>query len=113
MIGASLLLDLLKLTSINIVHYPFETFCCGSSMLQYDERIAYDIAKKRINSLIKHKVDAITMGCGNCSMNFTVHQSEYTEINLATLFFSEILDYALGTSYDKIDVLLKNKNERE
>ena len=111
-IGASLLIDLLKHTSINVVHYPFETFCCGSTMLQYDERIAHDIAKKRINSLIKHKVDAITMGCGNCSMNYTVHQSEYTELKMATLFFTEILDYALGTSYDRIDVLLKNKNEK-
>ena len=69
--------DLLKTTSIKIVHYPYELLCCGSSMLQYDEQIAYQIAKKRINSLLQKGVDAVVLGCGNCSMNYNIHQKEY------------------------------------
>jgi len=108
-LGSDLLRNLLEKTSIIIIKYPFETFCCGSSMLIYDEKIALDIAKKRIDSLIKHKVDALIMGCGNCSMNYTVHQREYSDIHLPTFFFSEILDYALGTSYPDIDEIIDRK----
>jgi len=111
-IGAELLRELLTLTTITTIKYPFETFCCGSSMLQYDEELAHKIAKKRINSLINHKADALIMGCGNCSMNYTVHQSEYSDIYLPTFFFSEILDYALGTSYEEIDELVERRRAK-
>ncbi|MCK5184954.1 MAG: hypothetical protein KAQ95_11655, partial [Candidatus Heimdallarchaeota archaeon] len=111
--GTDLLRDLLSLTSVTAIKYPFESFCCGSSMLQYDEGLAHEIAKKRINSLFNHKVDALVMGCGNCSMNYTVHQREYSERYLPTFFFSEILDYALGTSYDEIDEIIKRKKVKD
>ena len=110
--GADLLRNLLTLTSITTIKYPFETFCCGSSMLQYDEDLAYKIAKKRINSLINHKADALIMGCGNCSMNFTVHQSEYSDSYLPTFFFTEILDYALGASNEEIDEIVERKRAK-
>ncbi len=110
-LGSDLLRKLLEKTSIRTIKYPFESFCCGSSMLIYDEKIAYKIAKKRIDSLIKHNVDALIMGCGNCSMNFTVHQSEYSTVSLPTFFYSEILDYALGSSYPEIDAVVKRKKK--
>ena len=110
--GADLLRNLLTLTSITTIKYPFETFCCGSSMLQYDEDLAYKIAKKRINSLINHKADALIMGCGNCSMNFTVHQSEYSDSYLPTFFFTEILDYALGASNEEIAEIVERKRAK-
>ena len=107
--GDSLLRDLLAASMITTVKYPFETFCCGSSILPYDEEIALKIAKQRINSLIKHKVDAIIMGCGNCSMNYTVYQNEYSEIYLPALFFTEILAYALGEENAELDVLIEKR----
>jgi len=81
-------------------------------MLQYDEDLAYKIAKKRINSLINHKADALIMGCGNCSMNFTVHQSEYSDSYFPTFFFTEILDYALGASNEEIDEIVERKRAK-
>lgn len=103
--------DLLKTTSIKIVHYPYELLCCGSSMLQYDEQIAYEIAKKRINSLLQKGVDAVVLGCGNCSMNYNIHQKEYSSKRLPTLFFTEILDFATGGLNNKINEILKKKNQ--
>jgi len=111
--GTDLLRDLLSITSVTAIKYPFESFCCGSSMLLYDEELAYKIAKKRINSLFNHQVDALVMGCGNCSMNYTVHQSEYSDRYLPIFFFSEILDYALGTSYDEIDEIIERKKVKD
>lgn len=107
--GDSLLRDLLAVSMITTVKYPFETFCCGSSILPYDEEIALKIARQRISSLIKHKVDAIIMGCGNCSMNYTVYQNEYSEIHLPTFFFTEILVYALGEENAELDVLIEKR----
>lgn len=111
--GADLLRNLLTLTSITTIKYPFETFCCGSSVLLYDEELAYKIAKKRIKSLINHKADALIMGCGNCSMNFTVHQSVYSNSYLPTFFFTEILDYALGASNEEINGIVERKRVKK
>jgi heterodisulfide reductase subunit B len=107
---SKLLEDILKPTGITIVNYPFETLCCGSSMLQYDIPLAHKIAKKRLDSLKKRSVDALIMACGNCSMNYTVHQSEYTKEILPTFFFSEIIVYALGLPNDELAKLIEEKN---
>lgn len=104
-----LLVDLLKLTQIKLVRYPYELLCCGSSILAYDEQLAYKIAKKRIDSLLKRNVDVLILGCGNCSMNFSVHLSEYSSTRLATLFFTEVLGYALGSNNERIDELIRDK----
>ena len=42
-------------------------------------------------------------------MNFSVHLSEYSDTRLATLFFTEVLDYALGSANDRFDELLRDK----
>ncbi|NHJ46492.1 MAG: hypothetical protein FK733_01770 [Asgard group archaeon] len=104
---SNLLKNLLRPIEINLVDYPFETLCCGSSILQYDVPLAHKIAKKRIDSLKKRKVDALILGCGNCSMNYTVHQNEYNDEILPTFFFTEIIAYALGYPNDDLSELLK------
>jgi heterodisulfide reductase subunit B len=106
-----LLTDLLKATTVDIVAYPFETLCCGSTILQYNESLAYAIAKKRLEALVKRKVDALVLGCGNCSMNFTIHQGQYSDAKLATFFFTEILAYALGEKNNRLDSLIEQKKE--
>jgi len=107
--GSNLLRDLLSLTAIQTIHYPFETMCCGSSMLLYNREIAYAIAKKRIAALKKRAVDALVLGCGNCSMIYTIHQSEYSPEPLQTFFFTEILDYALGGENEELTRLISSK----
>lgn len=102
-----LLTDLVKLTQIKLVRYPYELLCCGSSILVYDEQLAYKIAKKRIDSLLKRKVDVLILGCGNCSMIFNVHLSEYSTTRLETLFFTEVLDYALDSDNERLDALIR------
>ncbi|NHK30840.1 MAG: 4Fe-4S dicluster domain-containing protein [Asgard group archaeon] len=106
---SKLLKDILEPTGIKIINYPFETLCCGSSMLQYDVPLALKIAKKRLDSLKKRSVDALIMACGNCSMNYTVHQSEYNKEILPTFFFSEIIAFALGLPNDELAILIKEK----
>jgi heterodisulfide reductase subunit B len=103
---SNLMRKLLQPLKLDIADYPFETLCCGSSMLQYDVPLAHKIAKKRIDALKKRKVDALILGCGNCSMNYTIHQSEYNDELIPTLFFTEILAYALGYQIDKISHIL-------
>lgn len=106
---SKLLKDILKPTSIQIVDYPFETLCCGSSMLQYDIPLAHKIAKKRIDSLKKRSVDALIMACGNCSLNYKVHQSEYIKEILPTFFFTEIIAFAIGLPHYELSTLIKEK----
>ncbi|MBN1328828.1 MAG: hypothetical protein JXA54_05085 [Candidatus Heimdallarchaeota archaeon] len=112
-LGSKILKDLLGLTTIKITTFPYETLCCGSSMLLYDKAIAYRIAKKRIYSLIKKKVDLLILGCGNCSMNYTVHQSAYSSVKLPTFFFSEILEYAIKGSNENLIKLLEEKEIKD
>jgi len=112
-LGIKLMDDILALTGLSTSSYPFETLCCGSSMLQYDEELALKIAKKRIDSLLKRNFDALILGCGNCSMNFNIHQAEYSKVKLPTLFFTEIIDYAFGTSNETIEKIIKRKRIEE
>ena len=112
-LGIKLMDDILTLTGLTTSSYPFETLCCGSSMLQYDEELALKIAKKRIDSLLKRNFDALILGCGNCSMNFNVHQAEYSKVKLPTLFFTEIIDFAFGTSNEIIEKIIKRKSLEE
>ncbi|MCF2144240.1 MAG: hypothetical protein K9W42_11120 [Candidatus Heimdallarchaeota archaeon] len=108
-IGSNLLRNLLSLTAIKSKRYPFETLCCGSSMLIYNKEIAYAIGKKRIDSLKARSVNALILGCGNCSMMYTVHQREYNPEPLPTFFFTEILTFALGGENDALNLLLQEK----
>lgn len=108
-LGPKLMDDILSLTGLSTSSYPFETLCCGSSMLQHDEELALKIAKKRIDSLLKRNFDILILGCGNCSMNFNVHQAEYSKVKLPTLFFTEIIDFAFGTSNETIEKIIKEK----
>lgn len=108
-----LLTDLLALTTINIQSFPYETLCCGSTLLLYNQSLAYKIAKKRLEILDKLAVDALILGCGNCSMNYKIHQKEYSNTNLATFFFTEILAFAMGFSNQKLEQLIQKKNGLE
>jgi len=112
-LGPKLMDDILSLTGLSTSSYPFETLCCGSSMLQHDEELALKIAKKRIDSLLKRNYDALILGCGNCSMNFNVHQAEYSQIKLPTLFFTEIIDFSFGASNEIIEKIIKRKRLEE
>ncbi|MHA1126017.1 MAG: heterodisulfide reductase-related iron-sulfur binding cluster [Candidatus Heimdallarchaeota archaeon] len=112
-LGTKLMDDILALTGLSTSSYPFETLCCGSSMLQHDEELALKIAKKRIDSLLKRNFDTLILGCGNCSMNFNIHQSEYSKVKLPTLFFTEIIDFAFGTPNETIEKILKRKRLEE
>jgi len=78
-------------------------------MLIYNKEIAYAIGKKRIDSLKARSVDALILGCGNCSMMYTVHQREYNPEPLPTFFFTEILNFALGGENDALNLLLQEK----
>ena len=112
-LGAKLMNDILTITGLSTSSYPFETLCCGSSMLQHNEEIALKIAKKRIDALVKRNFDVLILGCGNCSMNFSVHQAEYSKVKLPTLFFTEIIDFAFGASNEVIDQIIKRKRVEE
>ena len=110
-LDSKLLAEILVLTNVNYVSYPFETMCCGSSMLLFDEKIAHNIGKKRIDALKKRDVDALVVGCGNCSMNLSIHQPAYSKEKLPILFFTEIVDYALGESNNRLQQLIKKKKK--
>ncbi|MFW9922288.1 MAG: heterodisulfide reductase-related iron-sulfur binding cluster [Candidatus Thorarchaeota archaeon] len=106
-----LISSLIDFLPITIIHYPFDTLCCGSTMLQYDEKLSYKIAKKRILSLQKNNADALIIGCGNCSMNYKIHQNEYSQEKLQIIFFTEILDFALGSENNDIELMIKRKKK--
>ena len=104
-----LLIDLLKLTGLKVQRFPFETLCCGSSLLPFNKKIAYNIAKKRIDSLKKKNIDALIIACGNCSMNYIVYQGEYNTKILPVFFLTEILDFAMSSSNTFLMKLIQQK----
>lgn len=110
---SKLIAELLKPTKITVINYQYDTLCCGSAILQYNEELAFKIAEKRIAALVRKQADGVLMGCGNCSMNYKLHQKSYTNANLPAFFFTEIIDFAIGAENPSLEQLIKKKKEKK
>ena len=57
-----------------VVDYPLEDTCCGSTLLTVDESMAVRIGGSKLKSAIGHGADLVCVACGNCLFLFDRYQ---------------------------------------
>jgi len=93
--------DLVALTGARIVDYPGKKMCCGGPVLPVDEKLALSVTKKKLDTLVEAKADALCLVCPFCSVMYDGNQksieSEFgVTYNLPVLYLTQILGLAMG-----------------
>ena len=95
------------LAKSNIVHYPQEFECCGSSLVNVKPDIAYNLGKNRLEALEKQEADVIITACGNCHVLLDRMQREYHPgRQIPAMFISQLWGWLLG--WPKADLKIKS-----
>jgi heterodisulfide reductase subunit B len=93
--------DLVALTGAKIVDYPGKKMCCGGPVLPVDEKLALSVTKKKLDTLVEAKADALCLVCPFCSVMYDGNQksieSEFgVTYNLPVLYLTQVLGLAMG-----------------
>ena len=93
--------DLVALTGARIVDYPGKKMCCGGPVLPVDEKLALSVTKKKLDTLVEAKADALCLVCPFCSVMYDGNQksieSEFgVTYNLPVLYLTQVLGLAMG-----------------
>ncbi len=91
--------EILSLTGVEIVEYPREYDCCGSTLVLVEEFMGYLAGAEKLISAQEAGAEYIAVGCGNCAFLFDRKLEELKklkpELNIKTLFFTQILALAM------------------
>ena len=93
--------DLVAVTGAKIVDYPGKKMCCGGPVLPVDEKLALSVTKKKLDTLVEAKADALCLVCPFCSVMYDGNQksieSEFgVTYNLPVLYLTQVLGLAMG-----------------
>ena len=112
--------DLLWVTRMNLVSWPYKMECCGASKTLTNKDVTARLSGKIMDMAISVGADVIVTPCPLCQMNLDLlpHLGR-AEKNLPVLFLTEIYELALfgklGRSSSHIipvDALLKKVGKR-
>jgi len=91
---------ILQLTGVEIVDYPEEYQCCGSTLTMLDESLGAHAGAEKLISAQRAGADFISVACGNCAFLFNRKLEDIKkvepEVNIKTLFITQILALAMG-----------------
>jgi len=59
-----------------VVDYPEERGCCGSTILLFDRGMALEVGKRKLESAIEGGAEMISVCCGNCLLLLDRYQSQ-------------------------------------
>lgn len=91
--------EILSLTGVEIVEYPKEYECCGSTLGLVDKSLGYLAGAEKLLSAQRAGAEYIAVGCGNCAFLFDRKLDELRrvrpELKIKTLFFTQVLALAM------------------
>lgn len=92
--------ELLRVTSAEVVPYPFKTRCCGASQTGTLPEIGLHLVYRILHEAQARGADVIAVICPLCHFNLDVYQGRvrrsYDLPPIPILYFSQILGLALG-----------------
>lgn len=95
------------LTGANVINYLQEDECCGSSLINIDQEIAYSLGRNRVRELEKLGIDLVVTACGNCHLLLDRMQGEYHQgRQIPVMFITQLIGLSLAWSYK--DLKIKN-----
>ncbi|GAB4285815.1 MAG: CoB--CoM heterodisulfide reductase iron-sulfur subunit B family protein [Deferrisomatales bacterium] len=105
----SLFEDFLRALGAEPVDYPLKTECCGAFQVVHSDAMATRCSREIIDSARARGAQLLVTACPLCQFNVEERQGEMARgemgfKGLPVLYFTELLDLALGGSLDDIDL---------
>ncbi|HDI52826.1 MAG TPA: hypothetical protein ENF89_01605 [Candidatus Bathyarchaeota archaeon] len=89
--------ELVEATGAESVEYPGKMDCCGGGLLAVSERVAKEMAAKKLRRLSELGVDALILICPFCAIMYDRYQSLILgEGRIPVLYYTQLLGLALG-----------------
>jgi heterodisulfide reductase subunit B len=98
---------LVKITGAQTVDYNSKLECCGGAILGVEEDIALAMAKKKLDDVTAHDVDALVSICPFCSVMYEDNQRKIeakfeAQYNLPVLYYPQVLGLSLGIDHKQL-----------
>ena len=95
---------LVEATGAESVNYEYKMACCGAGILNFDEEVAVEMARMKLDPLSRRGVDALVVICPFCGIMYSRYQSlilrEGGEIPV--IYYPQLLGLALGLEPDEL-----------
>jgi heterodisulfide reductase subunit B len=89
-----------------IVDYPQEQDCCGSTILLTDKPTALEVGRRKLESAIEAGAEMVCVCCGNCLLLLDRHQGQMgLKKRIPVVSLPQIIGLALGFPRDAMEAL--------
>jgi len=93
---------------IEIVDYPAEKDCCGSTILLFDRAMALEVGKRKLESAIEGGAEMVCVCCGNCLLLLDRYQSQMELENggqrMPLISLPQLIGLAFGFPQDEMGI---------
>ena len=98
---------LVEITGAKTIDYKSKLECCGGAILGVEEDIALAMAKKKLDDVTAHNVDALVSICPFCSIMYEDNQRKIeakfdVNYNLPVLYYPQVLGLSLGINQKQL-----------
>lgn len=102
-----LLEDLVEITGAKAVEWDEQLKCCGGPILAINEKLAEELAKKKLDSAKAAGADCTVIICPFCEVMFDVEQIKIEsdlgiKYDLPALFYPQLLGLTLGLRFNEL-----------
>jgi len=106
-----LLDNLVELTGAKSVYWPLKLWCCGAITLPFDEKLALDLAWKKIVNAKESDANCIVTICPYCQLQFDLQQPRLRrlygqEVVLPSVTYPQLLGLVMGFTQEEVGLNL-------
>ncbi len=107
--------ELISVLGAETVAYEDKTECCGGVILDVDDKIALQLAQKKLDNVSARGADAIVLMCPLCGSMYdrnqkVIERRANVAYNLPVLFYPQVLGLALGMNPKGLGLNLNRVN---
>jgi heterodisulfide reductase subunit B len=93
--------ELIAATGATPIEFENQNLCCGAGVLAINEKVAYAMTQKKLESIKSAGADAIVLICPFCSVMYdnnqpVVEEKFAREYGIPVLYYPQLLGLALG-----------------
>jgi len=98
--------EIVSALGAEVVDYPAEHDCCGSTILLSDKAMALEVGKRKLESATKAGAELLCVCCGNCLLLLDRHQGQMgLKKRIPVVSLPQIICLALGFPRNEMGTL--------
>ncbi len=102
----SILDELVEVTGAQSVSWPLQLDCCGAPVSGMNDKLAMDLAEKKIDSALHAEADFLCTACPYCQMQFDSVQDNMKSARggtrLPSIIYPQLLGLSMGMSPEEL-----------